>query len=87
MPESKQFNQIGASWEKDNQNEIDVVAINDLEKRIVIAETKLNKSKINLKKLESRAQSLLSHYQNYIPTFLALSIEDGPILEDLLNRD
>jgi len=30
-------------------NEIDVVAINDMEKRIVIAETKLNKSKIKFK--------------------------------------
>lgn len=75
--ETGQFNQIGAYWEKDNQNEIDIVAINDFEKRIVIGETKLNKSKIRLKELEKRSESLLQHYPNYKKTFLVLSIEDS----------
>lgn len=83
LAETSRFNQIGSYWEKDNQNEVDVVAINEMEKRILIAETKLNKSKINLKKLEIRAQSLLLHYPRYIPIFLALSIEDALIIDDL----
>ena len=76
LAESGQFNQVGAYWEKNNQNEIDVVGINDMKKQILIAETKLNKAKISLKALETRAQALLQHYPGYTPTYLALSVED-----------
>ena len=77
LAETGQFNQIGSYWEKNNQNEIDIVAINDMEKRIVIIETKLNKAKINLKQLTYKAQNLLAHYPGYTPSFLALSVEDA----------
>jgi len=40
LAESGQFNQIGSYWERGNTNEIVIVAINDLEKRIVIGEVK-----------------------------------------------
>jgi len=30
-----EINQIGSYWEKDNQNEIDLVALNDMKKEIV----------------------------------------------------
>lgn len=74
--ETGKYNEIGAYWEKDNQNEIDVVAINDMEKSILIAETKMNKAKISLKQLEVCAQSLLKHYPGYTPTYLALTVAD-----------
>lgn len=76
LAETGQFNQIGSYWEKGNSNEIDIVAINDQEKKIVLIETKLNKSKINLKKLQARAENLLQQYQGYAPTLLGLSIQD-----------
>ncbi|MGD0466144.1 MAG: ATP-binding protein [Gammaproteobacteria bacterium] len=76
LAETSQFNQIGSYWEKHNNNEIDIVAINDLEKTILIAETKLNKSKISLNKLAIKAQNLLLDYPGYKAKFLALSIED-----------
>ncbi|MGE3920468.1 MAG: ATP-binding protein [Gammaproteobacteria bacterium] len=76
LAETGLYNQIGSYWEKDNQNEIDVVAINDLKKHILIAETKLNKSKISLKNLMTRSESLLKYYPGYTSTFLCLSIED-----------
>lgn len=77
LAETRQFNRIGSYWEKGNQNEIDVVAINDMEKKILIGETKLNKSKISLKALRVRAEPLLKEFPNYTPTFLPLSIEDA----------
>jgi uncharacterized protein len=86
LAESGEFNQIGSYWEKDNRNEIDIIAINDMEKRIVIAETKLNKARINIKELALRAQSLLTYYPNYAPTFLALSIEDTLDIKELLKK-
>lgn len=90
LAETGLFNLIGSYWEKDNQNEIDIVAINDIEKIILIGETKLNKTKINLKELIFRSKFVLSQYPNYNPIFLALSIKDGPningILMETLNK-
>ena len=48
-----------------------------MEKKILIGETKLNKSKISLKTLRVRAEPLLKEFPNYTPTFLPLSIEDA----------
>jgi len=85
LAETGRFNQIGSYWEKDNQNEIDIVAVNDMEKKILIAETKLNKSRISLKNLKLKSISLLKYYPGYIPTFLTLSIEDVFGIENLLD--
>lgn len=87
LAETSQFNQVGSYWEKDNQNEIDVVAINDMKKQIFIAEVKLNKSKISLKKLIERAQFLLRHYPNYTPMFSTLGPNDALAIEDLLKKE
>lgn len=74
--ESKQFNQIGSYWEHGNSNEIDLVAINDLKKKIVIAEIKLNKDRIRIEGLKNKSEKLLNHYSKYTPEFLSLSLED-----------
>ena len=75
--ESGKYNQIGSYWEKGNQNEIDLVAINDLDKKIVLAEIKLNKGRIRPALLEQKAQKLLSVYKNYDREFLALDVDDA----------
>ena len=76
--ESMQFNQVGSYWEFGQTNEIDLVAINDLEKRLVIAEIKRNKSKISIPKLKAKAEKLIAKYPHYKIEWLALSIEDIP---------
>lgn len=43
---SENYSNIGTYWEKSNQNEIDIVAINDDEKIMLISEVKLNAKKI-----------------------------------------
>lgn len=85
LAETGAFNQIGSYWEQDNKNEIDVVAINDLEKIIVVAETKLNKARINIKALEEKAQSLLKTYEGYRPIFLSLGIEDALNIDEMVS--
>ena len=75
--DTKQFNRIGSYWEKGNQNEIDLVAINDMEKRIVIAEIKRNKKKIRTEELKMRAKKLTSSFRNYTQHYIALSLEDA----------
>lgn len=75
--ESKQFNKIGSYWDKDNGNEIDLVALNDLNRKIVIAEIKLNKEKIRLAGLKKKAEKLLLSYSGYTPEYLSLSLDDA----------
>jgi len=75
--DSHRYNRIGSYWEKGNQNEIDLVAVDDLSNTITIAEIKLDKSKIRLEKLKHKSQRLLLNYKGYTPQYLALSLEDA----------
>src|SRR5690606_35620788 len=63
--ESLQFNQIGSYCEHGNTNEIDLVMLNDLQKRLVIAVFKINKKRIRLSELKKKGEILLHHYPNY----------------------
>ena len=49
--ESKQFNNIGSYWNSKGEDEIDIVAINDLDKEILIAEVKRQYKKYSEPKL------------------------------------
>jgi AAA+ ATPase superfamily predicted ATPase len=71
------YNRVGSYWESGNKNQIDLVAVNDMEKKIVIAEIKLNKSRINRDILINKAHGLLKDFKGYDTEFLALSIEEG----------
>lgn len=75
--ESHQFNQVGSYWEHDHTNEIDLVMLNDLQKKIVMAEIKLNKKRIRLSDLKKKGEKLLKHYPGYTPEYLALGLEDA----------
>ena len=75
--DTKKYNRIGSYWEKGNQNEIDLVAINDMEKTMVIAEIKRNKKKIRTEELKQRAKKLTTAFRDYTQNYLALSLEDA----------
>lgn len=70
------YNKIGNYWEKGNLNEIDIVAVNDVRKKILIAEVKLNSEKINIEALKQKAVKLLKGYKGYAVEFVALGLED-----------
>jgi len=70
------YSAIGTYWEKGNQNEIDIVAVNDDEKKMLIAEVKRNPEKINLKLLEKKTEKLLQKHKGYEVTFKGYSLED-----------
>ncbi|MBN2650807.1 MAG: AAA family ATPase [Spirochaetales bacterium] len=73
---SSEYGLIGNYWEKGNLNEIDIVAIDDIDKKIYLAEVKMNKEKIKLSNLQSKSQRLLEKYKDYSPIYEGLSIED-----------
>ncbi|MBI5192037.1 MAG: ATP-binding protein [Nitrospirae bacterium] len=74
--ETGNYNVIGSYWEKGNQNEIDLLAINDLKKEITMADIKLDRGKINLNALKTKAGGLLNIYSGYKVKWLGLSLED-----------
>lgn len=72
----KQYNIIGAYWARDNRNEIDIVAVNELEKNILFAEVKRNPSKINIDGLKDKSAVLIKQFQGFDYSFEGLSLED-----------
>lgn len=73
---SGRFNRIGPSWERGNANEIDIVAVNELERGLLFAEVKLNKANISLTELRAKARNILTAHPEYGAVFQALSLED-----------
>ncbi len=59
------FNVIGSYWDRKGENEIDVVAVNDLDKIILLGECKLNKKKIDIHRLKRKSESIIENYSNY----------------------
>ena len=74
--DSKQFSIIGNYWESGNTNEIDIVAVNDLQKQISFFEIKRQKSKIDISILEKKSQNLLALFNGYTTHYIGLSMED-----------
>ncbi|MCK4664227.1 MAG: AAA family ATPase [Bacteroidales bacterium] len=73
---SKKFSLIGNYWEKGNKNEIDIVAVNQIEKKVFLAEIKLNKDKISIPLLKEKSEKIVSKFKNYAIEYKGLSIND-----------
>jgi len=80
---SSKYGLIGTYWEKGNQNEIDIVAINDIEKRILLFDVKMNREKIRINKLKDKSTKLLQKYNDYEFEYDGLSIND---IEKILDK-
>jgi AAA+ ATPase superfamily predicted ATPase len=74
--ESHLYSNVGGYWDKNNENEIDIIAVNDLKKHILIAEVKRNKNKIDINKLKSKALSIEEKFNDYEIEYKSLSIEN-----------
>ena len=53
------WTEVGSWWNKRGENEIDLVAVNSLDKTIEIAEIKRQADKINMTLLEQKAETFL----------------------------
>lgn len=80
LREQQQFTQIGNYWERGNKNEIDIVASNELNRTALIAEVKWQRKRVNLAKLELKAEKLVrDNLKGYKVEYLALGLEDVKI--------
>jgi len=70
------FNLIGTYWERKYQNEIDIVAVNDLEKKVLVAEVKRQKKNIKLDLLREKSKKLQERFKGYEFIFEGYSLEE-----------
>jgi AAA+ ATPase superfamily predicted ATPase len=76
MIDSKQFSDIQSYWDSKGENEIDIVAVNEHEKRLLFCEVKRNKKRINLTVLENKAADIIKKYPQFTIEYKGLSLED-----------
>ena len=75
--ETGRYNLVTSYWKKDGKDEIDLIAVNDAEKVVVIAEIKRNPQKISLKELEEKAAPIVQHHgRKWTIRFVGLSLHD-----------
>ena len=76
ITEEESITQIGNFWDKKGVNEIDIVAIDAIRKKAIIAEVKRNKNKINISELKDKASELEINLSKYKIEYRGLSLED-----------
>lgn len=59
LKDSQQFNRIGGYWDQKGEHEIDIVAINDMEKLILVVEVKRQLKRFNESTLQQKTKHLL----------------------------
>ncbi len=76
LANSGRYNIIGNYWEAGNKNEIDIVALNELEKIALIAEVKRNPKSIRLSRLKAKASKLEQQLKGYTFEYVGLSLDE-----------
>jgi hypothetical protein len=73
----QKYSEIGTYWERNNDNEIDIVAVNEMEKKIDFIECKLNSKKIDMELLKTKSKTLLSgKYSRYEVGYFGKSLNE-----------
>ena len=72
---SGEYTSIGSYWEKGNRNEIDIVAIDDMNKKVLIAEVKMKKVRFRPMVLRDSARNLADKLGDYQVEYQSFSLE------------
>lgn len=70
------FSYIGSYWDNKGENEIDIVALNEMERKAIIAEVKIKKNKINLNILKKKAERIKDFLKGYKIEYASYGLED-----------
>jgi len=81
---SGKYIEIGNYWEKGNLNEIDLVCIDELNKKMIIGEIKINKDKVNMNKLYEKSKKLIKKYEEYEIENIGLGLLD---VDEILEKE
>jgi uncharacterized protein len=77
--EEGEYTRIGGYWDRRGETEIDLIAVNELEKRAEIIEVKRKSENINLEKLKEKGydfKRVTGQLKDYQITFRGLSMDD-----------
>lgn len=70
------YNLVTNYWEKDGRNEIDLIAVNEADREIVIGEVKPNPKRIDLHVLEEKSANIVAKRRGWHIEYAALSLDD-----------
>lgn len=76
LMESGQYTSVGNWWDKNSENEIDIIAVNNFTHKGLIAEVKRNPQKINLAVLQQKAARLPKEFSKFEFDYKPLSLVD-----------
>ncbi|MDL2282831.1 ATP-binding protein [Parabacteroides sp. OttesenSCG-928-G06] len=76
MAEEERITAIGSYWDSKGENEIDLIALNDLDKTAIVAEVKRNPKKIDITLLQAKADSIKKELAKYKIELRGLSMND-----------
>ena len=79
LAETKKFTRLGTWWDRSGENEIDLVAENELEKKVKFFEVKRDAARISLKSLKDKAAAMLratGEFKDYRISYGGLSLAD-----------
>jgi AAA+ ATPase superfamily predicted ATPase len=76
IAESERVTAIGNYWDSKGENEIDLIALNDLDKTAIVAEVKRNSQKIDLAALAVKASSIKKELAKHRVELKGYSLDD-----------
>lgn len=76
MIQEEEFTQIGNYWDRKGENEIDIIALNSMNKTAIIAEVKRNRNKINIATLQDKVKTIKPTLVDYKIEYRGLSLEN-----------
>ncbi len=76
ISEEDDYTEVGGYWNRKGDVEIDIVVVDDLEKRVRLIEVKRNPKKMNFAALKEKAESISHNLKDYDVSFESLSLDD-----------
>ena len=74
--EQYRITEVSSWWDRTGENEIDLIAVNSLDKKVTVAEVKRNVKKINMAYLEEKVSHLAPLFPKYDIEVKGLSMQD-----------
>ena len=74
--ESGLYNTVSNYWNRSGKDEIDLIAVNQNDKQIVIAECKRNPQRIDLETLKEKSATILNPHKKWEVQFIGLSLHN-----------
>ena len=76
IAEDERVTEIGSYWDNRGENEIDIIALNKLDNKAIIAEVKRNPKKLNRSIMEGKSKTINKELAKYTCELRGLSMED-----------